>query len=399
VFDVDRNQYEAAGATVPLWLDYPYEPRPPLDGDTSADVCVIGGGIGGLSCARELAMRGLDVVLVEARTIASGASGRNGGFLLAGGAPFHVDARERWGREAARRLYARTVEAQREVYELAASIGAGDAVRRVGSLRLATSDEEAEHVRRHVEALAEDGFSAQLVERDELEEPLREIGRAGCLVDHDGALQPARWIRALAREAEGRGVRIFEGTPATVGGPIATPRGAVRAGTVVVAADGPLPQLLPRTAGRVRSRRLHMVATAPIPERLLSTLVYARYGYEYFQQTPDARIALGGFSDLDGPRSYTAEEEGDPAVWERLETYLREDLGVGGAEVTHRWVGVVGFSEDQRPLVGQLDEGLYALGGYSGTGNLIGYIAGKAVAEQIASGRSDDLDLLALEPS
>lgn len=382
---------------IPYWLDYGYEPRAPLEGDVSAEVCVIGGGIGGLSCARELASRGVDVVLVEARTIASGASGRNGGFLLAGGAPFHVDARERWGRDVARRLYARTVEAQREVYELAASIGAADAVRRVGSLRLATSDEEAEHVRRHVQALAEDGFAARLVERDQLEAPLRRIGHAGCLVDHDGALQPAHWIRALARDVESRGVRIFEGTPAVPGKIVTTPRGAVRSRTVVAAADGPLPQLVPQTADRVRSRRLHMLATAPIGERLLSTLVYARYGYEYFQQTPEGRIALGGFSDLDGPRSYTATEEGDPAVWERLESYLREDLGVRGAEVTHRWVGVVGFSDDQRPLARQIDDGLYALGGYSGTGNLIGYIAGRAVAEQIVSGRSDDLELLALE--
>ena len=143
---------------------------------------MIGGGVSGLSCARELARRGARTVLLEARTVASGASGRNGGFLLAGGAPFHVDAREQWGREPAARLYARTVEVQQEVYALAESLGVGDAVRPVGSLRLATSEEEAEHVRSHVEALKEDGFEAELVERGELEPALRGIGHAGCLV-------------------------------------------------------------------------------------------------------------------------------------------------------------------------------------------------------------------------
>jgi gamma-glutamylputrescine oxidase len=129
---------------------------------------------------------------------------------------------------------------------------------------------------------------------------------------------------------------------------------------------------------------------------VVSTLVYARYGFEYFQQLPDGRIALGGFSDLDGPGSYTSEERGDPRIWARLERYLEDELGIQGADVSHRWVGVVGFSDDSRPFAGQVRDGLYAVGGYSGTGNLIGLIAGRAVAEQIATGRSADLELLQL---
>jgi glycine/D-amino acid oxidase-like deaminating enzyme len=366
--------------TVPYWQDYPYEPRPALEGAIEAEVCVIGAGVGGLSCARELALRGSDVVVLEARTVASGASGRNGGFLLAGGAPFHLDAIERWGHEPARRLYARTVEVQPEVVELG-----GEFVRPVGSLRLATSEDEAEHVRRHVESLRGDGFAAELVERSELEPVLRGIGFAGCLVDHDAALQPAKWIRRLAEHAEGAGARIYEGTPGQPGRP-------VRARHTVIAGDAASAALVPA----VKARRLHMVATAPLPEPVVSNLIYARYGFEYFQQTPDGRLALGGFSDLDGTLSYTDAEEGNPEVWERLDRYLHEDLGLEDAEVTHRWVGVVGFSDDQRPFAGRVDDGLYALGGYSGHGNLIGFIAGRAVAELIATGASEDLELLRL---
>jgi gamma-glutamylputrescine oxidase len=230
------------------------------------------------------------------------------------------------------------------------------------------------------------------VERGELESALQPIGHAGCLVDHDGALQPARWVRALAQDVESASARIYENTRARPGRPVEAGGATVKATHVVMAADGAVEALVPT----VRSRRLHMIATAPLQTHLVSTLVYARYGYEYFQQTPDGRIALGGFSDLDGDASYTDVEEGNPAVWGRLERYLHDELGQPGAEITHRWVGIVGFSDGDGPFAGQIDEGLYALGGYSGTGNLIGFIAGRAVAEKIATGQSDDLELLSL---
>src|SRR4051812_50134122 len=85
----------AMQAPTPLWLARPYEPRPPLEGGADVDVCVIGGGIGGLSCARDLAPRGLDVLLLEGATVAGGASGRHGGFLPARPAAVPLRARGR----------------------------------------------------------------------------------------------------------------------------------------------------------------------------------------------------------------------------------------------------------------------------------------------------------------
>jgi gamma-glutamylputrescine oxidase len=173
--------------------------------------------------------------------------------------------------------------------------------------------------------------------------------------------------------------------------------GAVRADHVVVAADGALPALVPGYAGRLRARRLHMIATAPLHDRVADGLVYARWGFEYFQQLPDGRLLAGGFGDLDGERSYTAREQGSPAVWERLERYVRDDLGLEDAAVTHRWVGVVSYGDDGRPFAGAVPgrPGLHALGGYSGHGNLLGWIAGRAVADAIATGSAPDLALLA----
>src|SRR3954469_3949648 len=202
-----------SSGTTPFWLDGPYEPRPALDGDVEVEACVIGGGVAGLSCARRLAQHGSETVLHEAGTVAGGASGRNGGFLIAGTAAFHNDAREQYGAERARAMYARTLDAQRDIYELAAELGAGDSLRQVGLLRLAVSEEEAEHVREHARALRDDGFPGEAVEREDLPPALRRSGLVACLTDHDGALHPARWYRLLAGAAEQAGARIFEGSP------------------------------------------------------------------------------------------------------------------------------------------------------------------------------------------
>jgi gamma-glutamylputrescine oxidase len=377
--------------SVPYWLDEPYEARPPLEGDTEAEACVIGAGVAGLSCARRLALQGIDTVVLERDTVGGGASGRNGGFLIAGLAPFHNDAVELYGRDWARRVYARTLAAQEEMYALAAELGAGDAVRRVGCLRVSVSEEEAAHVRRHVDALRADGFPGELLEREQLPPALRSYAHNGCLTDHDGALHPARWMRALARDAERAGARIHEGTTvdapvnAPGDGPVRAGAGSVRARHVVVAADGALPALVPSYHGRVRARRLHMVATVPLGRRLTDHLVYARWGYEYFQQTPDLRLMAGGFSDLDGDYSYTDRPDGSPRIWERIERYLREDIGIA-APVTHRWTGTVGYGEERRPFVGAVPgrPGLYVAGGYSGTGNVPGFLAGQEIADLVA---------------
>ena len=138
---------------------------------------------------------------------------------------------------------------------------------------------------------------AEWVDEGDLPAIVRAPGRVGVFSPPDGTMQPARWVRAFSRAIEHRGVRIFERSP--VPEPLEAARNggfAVRAGDgtvhaqrVVVAADGALPQLVPAYAPAVRTKRLHMVATAPIPERVVPCAIGIRWGFEYLQQRPDGR--------------------------------------------------------------------------------------------------------------
>src|ERR1700752_4727120 len=124
-------------STVSYWLQEQAAPLPGTRLDGPAHGAVVGGGITGCSCALALAEAGLRVRLYEAREIAGGASGRNGGFALRGGAAPYPVIVESIGREAGAGLWRGGGGA---VAALAAA--AGDAFRPSGSLRLAADEEE-----------------------------------------------------------------------------------------------------------------------------------------------------------------------------------------------------------------------------------------------------------------
>ena len=137
--------------------------------------------------------------MLESRQIASGASGADGGFFIAGTAPIY-DARRLFGADLAWRLHAATLAAQQEVYALAQTIGAADHFRRVGMLRLAVDADEADHVREHVRDLHADGFPGELVPTERLPAAVRRDGRLGLFTAHDGSPPP----RPLAASAGAR---------------------------------------------------------------------------------------------------------------------------------------------------------------------------------------------------
>jgi glycine/D-amino acid oxidase-like deaminating enzyme len=209
----------------------------------------------------------------------------------------------------------------------------------------------------------------------------------GLLFELDGAGQPLRRCRQLAARARMRGARLHEDTPAldVSGDRVITPTGEVRCGAVIVAVDGSLEQVIPELAGRVRTARLQVLGTAPAIEVTIPRPVYARWGLDYWQQTPDKRVVLGGFRDLGGDSEWTARAEPSRPIQEQLTEFLRIGLGVT-APVTHRWAGCIAFTDDPLPILEEVRQRVWALGAYNGTGNVLGAIWGRAAAQRIVTG-------------
>ena len=324
----------------------------------------------GCACALALAEAGLWVRLHEAREIASGASGRNGGFALRGGAaPYDVMA-ESTGRDHARDLWRATEAALDRLEELA-----GDAFTRTGSLRLAADEAERDELHVEYELLREDAFVAEWLE--ELEPPLS--GRFSAAVFHprDGALHPGRWVRRLAMKAAEAGVEICERSRVESLDDLEGER-------VVVATDGYPSGLLGELEGLIVPTRGQMIATEPLPDRLFDCPHYGRYGFDYWQQLEDGRLVAGGFRDADVTSEFTAVEETTSFIQGALERFLSELVG-RPLQVTHRWAGIFGLVLDFLPVVGPLpaQERVWVAGGYSGHGNVLGLMCGELVAQAI----------------
>ena len=367
--------------TTSLWLEEPRDDLRSARFDGRAEVAVIGGGVTGCSCALTLAERGARVRLYEVGEIAAGASGRNGGFALRGAAKPYDQARGALGGEPARRLMELTERSLDRMHELA-----GDALRRVGSFRLAADEAERDELRREHDALREDGFAVEWVE--DLPEPLDRLYFGAIHHPRDGALQPARWVRRLATHAAAAGADMREGERVGVDD--------VDADAVVVAGDGFTAGLLPELADQVRATRGQVLATEPLPELRYDRPHYARHGYDYWHQLPDRRLVIGGNRDAALANEETDVVETTELIQARLDELVERLVG-GRPRVTHRWAGIWGTTPDELPLVGPVPgrEAVWVAGGYSGHGNALGFACGDLVARAVLGERVPELDLFA----
>jgi gamma-glutamylputrescine oxidase len=344
------------------------------------DVAIVGAGVTGCSCALTLAEGGLRVRVHEAREVATGASGRNGGFALRGGAPPYDVARSKLGPKRAVPLWRLSERALERLADLA-----GDAFRLTGSLRLAADQDEARSLRAEYDALRSDGFEAEW--RPELNGPLAGRFHGALFHPTDGSLQPARWVRRLALRAADAGAEIREHDQI---GDI----DELEADAVVIATDGYTHGLLESLDRAVRPTRGQVLVTEPLDERLFSCPHSARQGYDYWRQTEEGRVVLGGRRDYALEPEWTSEEGTTPEIQEQLEGFLRELVG-SAPRITHRWSGIFGMTEDLLPLAGRVRgrDGIWVACGYSGHGNVLGLACGDLVAQALLGWNPPELAL------
>jgi len=365
-----------------IWLDeVAVDPHPPLTGDTTADVAIVGAGIAGVATAYHLARTGATVVVLEARTVAEAASGRNAGFLLAGVAENFVVAARRYGEDRALRIWRLTRHNQELVRAIVERERLACDLAWNGSAQIAGDDDEWAEVRESAERLKKEGVRVRLVPEDR-----------AAIYEEDGELHPVRYVRALAGAAVAAGGRFHDGTRAisVTKGEVRTQRGRVRAGAVVVCVNAYSRHLVPL---RVRPVRGQMLATAPVARRVFERPAYANRGYRYWRQRADGSLLVGGWRDSAVDEEIGEEERTTPRIQQQLDRFLREHAV--DAKVTHRWAGTMGFSHDALPYVGVLESGVLVNAGFTGHGMAFATATGELVADILRGRKRNETDLFA----
>lgn len=379
-----------------------YRPQPPLQRSTTADLAIIGGGFTGVSTAYHISRRfpARRVVLLEAATLANGASGRNGGMMLN-----WVNGFDDADPELTRRIYQITSAGIDDLCALIKRHGLPVDLRRDGTVTIYTAPARAEAAHAEVEAHNALGIPTRYFDRAELKRYLAVEHGCGAVFDPGtGQINGAQLVRGLGQVLAAQGVAIYEGTPVlgvTEGKTITltTPQGEVRAAAIVLATNGYTGAL-----GYFRDALFplhsHLFATAA-----LSAEEQAQLGWHglagfaddfdrisYASMTPDGRLVFGGgsnqayayqFNNRTRLAGATAAQRAQAALRQTLQRYFPTSAA---APITHRWAGTLGITLDRRPLIGvrgAAQNVFYALG-YCGHGVTLANLAGEILADLYA---------------
>ncbi len=405
----------------PYWTDRTDAPEPaaPLAGGISCDVLVVGGGLTGLWAAIEARASdpSADIVLVEAETIAFGASGRNGGFFseslthgIAHGAelwPDDLSTLLRLGRQNVREIVAFTEDE---------GINAG--IRLCGKTAVATQPHHLDALEA-AHALNEHyGEHVTLLDRAEMQLDVASPTYLGGLRYRTGGglLDPAALTWGLAGAARRRGVRIHESTRVRSmrGGrtsvEVATDAGSIRARSVVLATNA-YPPLLRRLRHRVMPIYDHVLVTEPLSPTALASIGWAQAQgltdvgnqFHYYRRTPDDRILWGGYDAIYyfGNRTDAAREQRDASHRLLARQFFETFPQLEGLRFTHRWAGLIDSTSRFTPVFGTALGGRVAYTvGFTGLGVAASRF-GARVALDLLAGRDTErtaLDLVRRKP-
>ena len=397
--DHARSYYLASANAMPQ--------RAALAEDLSADVCVIGGGFTGVNTAIELAQRGLSVILLEARRIGWGASGRNGGQLIRGighdvsGFARHV------GEEGVRYLQRAGIDSVALVGERIREHGI-DCDLRWGFCELANTPAQFAAFKGEQESLAALGYlpETRLVAAQDMAQVVGSQLYAGGLVDMgSGHLHPLNLVLGEARVAEALGVRIFEHSAVLqlIHGDTVQVRcagGSVRAGSLVLACNAHLDELEPRLSGKVLPAGSYIIATEPLPAALADELIPQnlalcdqKVGLDYYRLSADRRLLFGGACH------YSGRDPLDIAAYMRPKM-LKVFPQLATTAIEFQWGGKIGITANRFPQVGRLQQypNVFYAQGYSGHGLNVTHWCARLLAEAIHAGHSQGLETFSRVP-
>jgi gamma-glutamylputrescine oxidase len=368
--------------------------RPRLTGRHSARVCIVGGGLAGLSTALGLAERGVrDVVVLEAEQVGFGASGRNGGFVFGGYSLDCAELLKILGPSRARELYALTTDAvelmRKRIRRYRIECDATDA-----GVILANWFDEPARLDAQRRLMKESfGVDWEPLDQRELAARLKTTRYHGGLLERNAFhFHPLKYVTGVAAAAADAGTRIYEHSAVRAlraqhgGFAVDTAQGTIDAQHVVMAGGGYARNVYRRVERAVLPIATYVMTTEPLGARLKDAIdcasaVYdTRFAFDYYRPLPDTRILWGGRISI---------VERAPEAIARL---LRRDLlkvypQLHDVRIDYAWGGLMSYARHKMPQIGQSADGVWYAVGFGGHGMAPTTVCGELLAAAIAGER------------
>ena len=366
------------------------QPSPPLAGEESCDVCVIGGGFTGVSAALNLAERGFSVVVLEAERIGWGASGRSGGQIIHGFGGDWEENLPALGFADLRPLFEMSKEAMAIIRERVARHHINCDLRD-GWILAAIKNRHRKNLEDYAATLSRLNYPCELLNGSGVRRAIASDRYVAALRDLAGGhLHPLNYLLGLAKAAKDAGVAFFEGSRVvsikkTAAGPRAkTESGEVKCRHLVIACNAYLDELMPPLRRRVMPVGTYICATEPLGEERIGTLIPQNeavcdmnFVLDYFRRSADSRMLFGGrvsYTTLTPPNLRTAMRRRMLAVFPQL----------ADAKAEFVWGGNVAITINRLPDFGRIGGDIFYAQGFSGQGVALTGLAGRLLAEAIA---------------
>jgi gamma-glutamylputrescine oxidase len=369
-------------------VDDPLRPR--LAVDLDVDACVIGGGLAGLTAARELARSGWSVVLLEANRIASGASGRSAGLVMPG---FAADVDKLVGRvgfERAKSLWTLSQAGVDYVRDAIAAEGNTGIDPQDGWL-FASRVDNGDEIVRSVRLLGDLGCEIEGWPTDRVREVLHSARYFHAIHYLKAlAIHPLNYALSLAAAAERDGARIFENTPALSIDPqgvrkrIVTPAARLRANHVVIAGNVQIGGLIPQIASTLIPITSYAITTAPLGAQLAEAIRFHGAVSDTDHSDNQYRIVGGDRLMLSGRATTWAR---NPRRYVRALTRdIRKTYPqLKDIDVDYAWRGTLGRTVHRMPQIGELGAGVWLASGFGGHGLNTTAMAGNLIARAVVN--------------
>ncbi|WP_175558030.1 NAD(P)/FAD-dependent oxidoreductase [Roseibium suaedae] len=369
--------------------------RPPLTGDHSTDICIVGAGYSGLSTGLHLAEKGYKVVMIEAAQVGWGASGRNGGQIVAGLNASLQTIRKRYGAETAGFVAGLVQEGGEIIRERIKTYNIQCDLKE-GNIFAAYTGAHMRELEDRLKLWASYGLHNQeMLSREQLRNHIASDVYAGGMIDHSGGhIHPLNLALGEAAAFESLGGVIFEQSPvvkvdtAAARPKVMTSGGSITCNTLVLCGNAYLGHVVPELTARVMPVSTQMLATAPLGVDRANALIPTdvcvedvRYILDYYRLSADKRLIFGGGLVYGGtdPKDIKAK------LLPNLEKVFPQLKGVA---IDYAWSGNFALSFSRVPQMGRLGDNTYFAHGYSGHGVTGSHTFGRILAEAISGDRS-----------